>query len=181
MDRAQKRKLVESLQQDLADMVCVVVTHQSGLTVAEATQLRGQMRSAGARFRITKNRLARRALETTPFAPLSPLFTGPTAVAFSRDPVAAAKVAVGFANRNEKLRIIGGGLAGRLIDAAEVRELALLPPLEELRGRLVGLLAAPATRVARVLQAPASQVARVLAAYAEKAGEAETKSPGETG
>jgi large subunit ribosomal protein L10 len=171
VDRAQKHKLVESLQQDLADTVCVVVTHQSGLTVAEATQLRRQMRSAGARFRVTKNRLARRALGGTPFAPLSPLFTGPTAVAFSRDPVAAAKVAVDFANRNDKLTIVGGGLAGRLIDAAEVRELALLPSLDELRGKLIGLLAAPATRIARVLQAPAGQLARVLAAYAESQGE----------
>ncbi|MGH7031976.1 MAG: 50S ribosomal protein L10 [Stellaceae bacterium] len=167
MDRAQKHKLVESLQQDLGDTVCVVVTHQSGLTVAEATQLRRQMRSAGARFRVTKNRLARRALGATPFAALSSLFTGPTAIAFSRDPVAAAKVAVEYANRNDKLRIIGGGLAGQIMDAAGIRELALLPSLDELRGRLVGLLVAPATRVARVLQAPAGQIARVLAAHAE--------------
>jgi large subunit ribosomal protein L10 len=180
VDRAQKRKLVESLQQEFADTLCVVVTHQSGLTVAEATQLRRQMRSAGARFRVTKNRLARRALGETSFAPLSPLFTGPTAVAFSRDPVAAAKVAVEFANRNDKLRIVGGGFAGRLIDAAEVRALALLPPLDELRGRLVGLLAAPATRLARLLQAPAGQIARVLAAHAEQSGETEAESPGGT-
>ncbi|MGH7048603.1 MAG: 50S ribosomal protein L10 [Stellaceae bacterium] len=172
MDRAQKHKLVESLQQDLAETVCIVVTHQSGLTVAEATQLRRQIRSAGARFRVTKNRLARRALDGTRLAALSPLFTGPTAIAFSRDPVAAAKVAVEFANRNVKLRIVGGGLDGRLIDAGEVRELAQLPSLDELRGRLVGLLVAPATRLARVLQAPAGQLARVLAAYAE-ASEAE--------
>ena len=167
MDRVQKHKLVESLQQDLADTVCVVVTHQSGLTVAEATQLRRQMRSAGARFRVTKNRLARRALDGTSFAPLSPLFSGPTAIAFSRDPVAAAKVTVEFANRNRKLTIVGGGLAGRLIDAAGVRELALLPSLDELRGKLIGLLAAPAAQLARVLQAPAGQLARVLAAHAE--------------
>jgi len=172
VDRAQKHELVESLQQDLADTVCVVITHQTGLTVAEATQLRRQMRGAGARFRVTKNRLARRAVEETPFAGLSPLFTGPTAIAFSRDPVAAAKIAVEFANRNDKLRIVGGGLAGQVMDAAAVRELALLPSLDELRGKLVGLLAAPATRLARVLQAPAGQVARVLAAYAETSSEA---------
>ena len=124
MERAQKQKLVETLQQDLADTVCVVVTHQSGLTVAEATQLRRQMRAAGARFRVTKNRLAKRALDGTPFAALSPLFTGPTAIAFSRDPVAAAKVAVEYANRNDKLTIVGGGLAGQVIDAAGVKELA---------------------------------------------------------
>jgi large subunit ribosomal protein L10 len=171
VDRVQKQKLVETLQQDLADTVCVVVTHQSGLTVAEATQLRRQMRSAGARFRVTKNRLARRALGGTPFASLSPLFIGPTAIAFSRDPVAAAKVAVEYANRNDKLTIIGGGLAGQVIDAAGIKELALLPGLDELRGKLIGLLLAPATRLARVLQAPAGQLARVLAAHAESQGE----------
>lgn len=170
MDRAQKQKLVETLQQDLADTVCVVVTHQSGLTVAEATQLRRQMRSAGARYRVTKNRLARRALSGTSFEQLAALFTGPTAIAFSRDPVAAAKVTVEFANRNDKLTVVGGGLAGQMIDAAGVRELALLPSLDELRGRLVGLLVAPATRMARVLQAPAGQIARVLAAHAETQG-----------
>lgn len=172
MDRAQKQKLVDALQQDLAGMACVVLTHQSGLTVAEVTQLRRQVRSAGASFRVTKNRLALRALAGTPFEPLSPLFTGPTAIAFSRDPVAAAKVVVEYANRNDKLTIIGGGLGGRQIDAAEVRELASLPSLDELRGKLVGLLRAPATRLATVLQAPAGQVARVLAAYAERQGEA---------
>ena len=173
MERAQKQRLVETLQQDLADTACVVVTHQSGLTVAEATQLRRQMRAAGARFRVTKNRLAKRALDGTPFAGLTPLFAGPTAIAFSRDPVAAAKVAVEYANRNDKLTIIGGGLAGEVIDAAGVKELAALPSLDELRARLIGLLVAPATRVARVLQAPAGQVARVLAAYAEAAEPAE--------
>ena len=174
MDRAQKHKLVESLQQDLADTVCVVVTHQTGMTVAEATQLRRQMRGAGARFRVTKNRLARRALGATQFAALSELFTGPTAIAFSRDPVAAAKIAVEFANRNDKLRIIGGGLAGKVMDAAGIRELALLPSLDELRGKLLGLLVAPATQLARVVQAPAGQIARVLAAHAE----AEPAEPG---
>jgi len=171
VDRAQKQKLVESLQQDLAGTGCVVVTHQSGMTVAEATQLRQQVRAAGASFRVTKNRLARRALIRSPFEPLVPLFTGPTAIAFSRDPVAAAKVVVEYANRNEKLTIIGGGLVGEQIDASGIRELASLPSLDELRGKLIGLLQAPAAQLARVLQAPAGQVARVFAAYAEKQGE----------
>jgi large subunit ribosomal protein L10 len=147
------------------------VTHQTGLNVAEITQLRRQIRNAGASFRVTKNRLAKRALTGTPFEPLSPLFTGRTAIAFSRDPVATAKVVVEYANRNDKLTIIGGGLAEQPMDAAGVRELASLPSLDELRGRLVGLLQAPAARIARVLQAPAGQVARVLAAYADKDGE----------
>ena len=173
MERGQKQQLVETLQQDLAGTACVVVTHQSGMTVAEATQLRRQMRAAGARFRVTKNRLAKRALDGTPFAALSPLFTGPTAIAFSHDPVAAAKVAVEYANRNSKLIIIGGGLAEQVMDATGVKELASLPSLDQLRAKLIGLLVAPATRIVGVLQAPASQLARVLAAYAEAAGEAE--------
>ena len=119
------------------------------MTVAEATQLRRQMRAPGARFRVTKNRLAKRALDGTPFAGLAPLFTGPTAIAFSRDPVAAAKVAVEYANRNDKLTIVGGGLAGEVMDAAGVKELASLPSLDELRGKLIGLLLAPATRHCR--------------------------------
>ena len=171
MDRTQKQKLVENLQRDLVDTVCVVVTHQTGLSVAEVTQLRRQVRSAGAGFRVTKNRLAKRALVGTPFEPLSPLFTGPTAIAFSPDPVAAAKAVVEYANRNDKLIIIGGGLAGQQIDAAGVKELASLPSLDELRGRLIGLLQASAAKLATVLQTPAGQVARVFAAYAEKEGE----------
>jgi large subunit ribosomal protein L10 len=167
VDRTQKQKLVDTLQHDLGNTACVLVTHQSGLSVAEVTQLRRQIRGAGASFRVTKNRLARRALAGTPFEPLTSLFTGPTAIAFSRDPVAAAKVLVAFANRNDKLTIIGGGLAGQQIDAVGVRDLASLPSLDELRGKLIGLLVAPATRLAVVLQAPAGQLARVFAAHAE--------------
>jgi large subunit ribosomal protein L10 len=172
VDRIKKQQLVETLQRVLAETTCVVVAHQSGLSVAEATQLRRQVRSAGAGFRVTKNRLARRALVGTAFEQLSPLFTGPTAIAFSRDPVAAAKVVVEFANRNDKLTIVGGGLAGRQIDPAGVRELASLPSLDELRGKLVGLLQMPGTRLAIVLDATAGQIARVLAARAEHEGEA---------
>ena len=167
MDRTQKQKLVDTLQHDLGNTACVLVTHQSGLSVAEVTQLRRQIRGAGASFRVTKNRLARRALAGTPFEPLTSLFIGPTAIAFSRDPVAAAKVLVAFANRNDKLTIIGGGLAGQQIDAVGVRDLASLPSLDELRGKLIGLLVAPAMRLAVVLQAPAGQLARVCAAHAE--------------
>jgi large subunit ribosomal protein L10 len=169
VDRAQKQRLVESLRRDLEDVVCLVVTHQSGLDVAAATRLRRQVRGAGARFRVTKNRLARRALAGGPFEGLSPLFTGPTAIAFSQDPVAAAKVVVEFASRNTKLTIVGGGLAGLAMDAAGVRELADLPSLDQLRGKLIGLLTAPARRLAVVLQAPAGQLARVLAAHADSA------------
>jgi large subunit ribosomal protein L10 len=172
VDRIKKQQLVETLRRVLAETTCVVVAHQSGLSVAEATQLRRQVRSAGAGFRVTKNRLARRALVGTVFELLSPLFTGPTAIAFSRDPVAAAKVVVEFANRNDKLTIVGGGLAGRQMDPAGVRELASLPSLGELRGQLVGLLQTPGTRLAVALQATPGQIARVLAARAEHAGAA---------
>ncbi|MBV9826428.1 MAG: 50S ribosomal protein L10 [Alphaproteobacteria bacterium] len=173
MDRAQKQQLADSLHQEFADNVCVVVTHQSGMTVAEVTQLRRQMIGAGARFRVTKNRLAKRALEGTSFAGLAPLFSGPTAIAYSRDPVAAAKAAVEYANRNNKFTIIGGGLNGQLLDEAGVKALATLPSLDELRGKIIGLINAPATKIAGLLQAPGGQLARLLAAHAEKAGGSE--------
>ncbi|HEY5379390.1 MAG TPA: 50S ribosomal protein L10 [Pseudolabrys sp.] len=171
MDRSQKATLVSALNQALADTECIVVTHQTGLNVAEVTELRRQMRAAGAGFRVTKNRLARRALEGTKFEHLSPLFKGPTAIAYSRDPVAAAKVAVTFANKNDKLTIVGGALGARELDAQGVKALATMPSLDELRGKLLGLLQTPASRIVGVLQAPGAQLARVLAAYA-KADEA---------
>ena len=126
------------------------------------------MRDAGAVFRVTKNTLAKIALAETPYAPLEPLFTGPTAIAYSADPVAAPKAAVGFARRNEKLAIIGGALPGNLLTPEQVRALAELPSLDELRARLVGLLTTPAARLVGVLQAPGAQLARVLAAHAEQ-------------
>ena len=171
VDRSQKANLVTSLTKALADTDCIVVTHQRGLTVAEVTDLRRQMRAAGAGFRVTKNRLARRALEGTKFERLSPLFKGPTAIAYSRDPVAAAKVAVAFADKNDKLTIVGGGLGDQQLDAQGVKALATMPSLDELRARLLGMLQTPATRIAGILQAPGGQIARVLSAHA-KAGEA---------
>ena len=172
MERSQKEKLVETLHHALAETTCVVITHQTGLTVAEVTELRRQMRAAGASYKVTKNRLARRAIAGTKFEQIASLFTGPTAIAMSRDPVAAAKVAVEYANRNEKLRIVGGSLGDRQLDAAGVKSLATLPSLDQLRAKLVGLLQTPAGRIAAVLQAPGAQVARVLDAYAKKAGQA---------
>jgi large subunit ribosomal protein L10 len=170
VDRAKKQELTAILHRDLSETVCVVVTHQTGLSVAEVTQLRRQMRSAGASYRVTKNRLVLRALEGTPFAELAPLFTGPTAIAFSKDPVAAAKAAVEYANRNAKLTIVGGGLSGQPLDQAGIRALAVLPSLDELRGRIIGLLNAPATKLAMLLQTPGGQLARVIAAHAEAGG-----------
>ena len=171
MDRTQKEKLVASLNQALSSTTAIVVTRQSGLTVAEATRLRRRMREAGASFKVTKNRLARLALKGTPFEGLAPMFTGPTAIAWSQDPVAAAKAAVEFAKTNEKLVIVGGALGAKALDVAGVQALATMPSLDELRAKLLALLQTPATRIAGVLQAPAGQLARVLKARAEK-GEA---------
>jgi large subunit ribosomal protein L10 len=170
VDRSQKEKLIASLSKTFKDAELVVVTQQAGLTVSEVTDLRRQMRAAGAGFKVAKNRLTRRALEGTRFQYLSGMFKGPTAIAFSRDPVAAAKVAVEFANRNEKLSIVGGGLGERSLDVASVKALATLPSLSEMRAKLLGLIAAPATRLASVINAPASQLARVIGAHVKKAG-----------
>jgi large subunit ribosomal protein L10 len=165
VQRSQKAKLIDTLHQALSDTACVVVTHQSGMTVEEVTQLRRQMRAVGAGFRVTKNRLARRALTGTQFEQLSSLFKGPTAIAVSRDPVAAAKVAVDYAEKNEKLQIVGGSLGTRQLDAKGVKALASMPSLDQLRGKILGMLQTPATRIAGVLQAPAGQLARVFSAY----------------
>lgn len=171
MDRAQKAGMVDTLSGMFAGSGVVVVTHYSGLTVAEMTNLRTQMREVGANFKVTKNRLAKRALTDTEMAPMSDLFTGPTAIAFSEDPVAAPKVAVKFAKANEKLVILGGMMGTTLLDENGVKALAELPSLDELRAKLVGMISTPATRMAMVTAAPAGQLARVLNAYAQK-GEA---------
>ena len=168
MLRAKKVEIVDDLRDVFGQAGVVVVTHYKGLSVAEVTELRRGMRDAGARFRVTKNRLAKIALAETAFSPLAGLFTGPTAIAYSMDPVAAPKAAVGFAKRNEKLVIIGGALAGNLLSAEQVRALADLPSIDQLRARLVGLLTTPAARLVGVLQAPGGQLARVLAARAEQ-------------
>lgn len=171
MLRSQKEEKVAAFRKAFESANLVVVTHQVGLTVAEATSLRAQMHAAGAGFRVTKNRLARIALAGTRFEHLADLFTGPTAIAFSEDPVVAAKVTVGFAKANEKLTVIGGGLGERALDKAGVEALATLPSIDELRAKLVGMIQTPATRIAGILQAPGGQLARVLKAYSEK-GEA---------
>ncbi|WP_142850856.1 50S ribosomal protein L10 [Telmatospirillum sp. J64-1] len=171
MDRAQKKEWVGSLHQALEATSLVVVTHNQGLTVAEVTALRRKVRDAGASFKVTKNRLTRLALAGTNFEGIDDLFTGPTAIAYSQDPVAAAKVVVDFAKGNEKLVILGGSLGTQRMDVEGIKALATLPSLDELRAKLVGMIQTPATRIAGVLQAPGGQIARVLAAKAEK-GEA---------
>ncbi len=171
MNREQKQELITSLNATLAGQTFIAVTHHNGLTVAEMQVLRKQMRAAGAGFKVAKNRLARLALVGTKFENLSDLLKGPTGIAFSKDPVAAAKVCSKFAKDNSKLVILGGNLDGQKMDTAGVEILAKLPSLNELRARLVGMLQTPATRIAGVLVAPAAQLARVFAARA-KQGEA---------
>lgn len=169
MDRSEKQELVGTLNRTFQAAGLVVVTRQVGLTVAETTDLRRRMLDAGAGYKVTKNRLARLALAGTAYEPLSELFKGPTAICFSRDPVAAAKVAVAFAKGNDKLTIVGGALPGQVLDAAAVQALASLPSIDELRAKLIGVLQAPAAKLAAVTQAPAAQLARVFQAYADQA------------
>jgi len=169
MDREQKREFVAGLARVFAETSMVVVTRNQGLTVAEATDLRRRMRAAGATYRVAKNRLATRALEGTKFAGLQSLLKGPTALAWATDPVAVAKAAVDYSKANDKLVVVGGALGERALDANGVRALAELPPLDQLRASLVGLIAAPATKVAGTVQASAGQLARVFGAYAAKA------------
>jgi|TARA_B100001964_G_scaffold159615_1_gene175259 large subunit ribosomal protein L10 len=167
VDRTEKEEVVASLKQTFEDSEIVVVTHYSGLTVADMTDLRGRMREAGASFKVAKNRLTRLALQGTKFEDLSDLMSGPTALAYSTDPVAAAKIAVNYSKDNEKLVILGGVFNGQSLDVDGVNTLAKLPSLDELRGKLVGMIQTPATRIAGVLQAPAGQVARVIGAYGQ--------------
>ncbi len=168
MDRTEKREFVSTLAAVFADTSMVVVTRNNGLTVAEVTVLRQRMRAAGATYKVAKNRLAHLALEGTRFDGIAPLLKGPTALAWAQDPVAVAKVAVEFAKTNEKLVLVGGALGTQTLDADGVRALAELPSLDALRSKLLGLIQAPATRIASVVAAPAAQLARVLGAYARK-------------
>lgn len=168
MDRAQKKAWIEGANGNFADADILIVAHYKGLTVAEVTDLRIRVRQAGAGFRVTKNTLARRALEGTRFGALAGLFKGPTAVAYSKDPVAAAKALSEFAKTNEKLVLVGAGFGEKTLSVKEIQALAKLPSLDELRAKIIALLQTPATRIAGVLQAPAGQVARVTGAYAAK-------------
>jgi large subunit ribosomal protein L10 len=166
--RARKSEVIDGLRDVFSDAGVVVVAHYKGLSVAEVSELRRGMREAGAAFRVTKNTLAKIALANTPYAILERLFSGPTAIAWSVDPVAAPKAAVGFAKRNDKLMIVGGALAGTLLTSEQVRALAELPSIDQLRAGLAGLLRLPAARLIGTLRGPGAQVARVLAARAEQ-------------
>ena len=165
MDRNQKAELVASLNGVFSSAGVVVVTHYTGLNVAEMTDLRAKMLEAGGSFKVSKNLMAKLALEGTTAAPISELFSGPTAIGWSDDPVAAPRIIANFAKDNEKLVILGGVMGDTVLDATGVKALAELPSLDELRGKLVGMISTPATRIAAITAAPAGQLARVFGAY----------------
>jgi len=171
LDRAEKGELVATLGELFKATKVVVVAHYSGLTVAQMQTLRRQMKQAGASVKVAKNRLAKIALQGSEVASIAPLLKGPTLIAYSGDPVAAPKVAVDFAKAHEQFVILGGAMDKTALDPNGVKALAALPSLDELRGKIVGLIAAPATKIAQLMNAPAAKVARVVAAYAAKSGE----------
>ena len=162
MNRNQKTDLVKTLRNTFEDAASVVVVHCIGLTVAESTDLRNKMRNENCSFKVTKNKITRLALRDTKYQHMDDMFSGPTAIGSSKDPVMAAKVLVNFANENEKLVIIGGGLEDKSLSKDDVVALAKLPSLTDLRGKLVGLLQAPASKIARLTKEPASKVLRTI-------------------
>ena len=168
MEKAKKLEVVEELKSVFAGAGSVVVAHYSGMTVAQMGDLRSRMRAAGASFKVAKNRLAVRALEGTAIEGISPLFKGPTGIAYSTDPVAASKVVAAYAKDNDKFIILGGSVGATTLDVNGVKALASLPSLDALRGKLLGLILAPATKIAGIVQAPAGQLARVIGAYSNK-------------
>jgi large subunit ribosomal protein L10 len=168
VERAEKKELVATLNGVFTSTTVIVVAHNKGLTVNQVNDLRNKMAKAGATIRVAKNRLAKIALEGTDANGISNLFVGPTMVAYGVDPVAAPKVAADFAKINDKFVVLGGALGKTILDPAGVKALAELPSLDQLRGRLIGLIQAPATKIAGVLAAPAGQLARVFNAYATK-------------
>lgn len=171
MERAEKREMVAALHDDFAKTGVIVVAHYAGLTVSDMTRLRRDMRSAGGKVKVAKNRLVKLALEGTEAKGIADLLKGPTCLAYSQDPVAAPKIAVKFAKANEKFVILGGAMGATVLNPEGVNSLASLPSLDELRGKLIGLVQAPAGKIARLMNAPGAQLARVFAAYG-KTGEA---------
>ncbi|MFC7050194.1 50S ribosomal protein L10 [Emcibacter nanhaiensis] len=165
MDRAQKKESVAFLKDVFSSSATVVVVRNNGLSVAEMTDLRNQMREAGASLKVAKNRLARLALEGSELESIGEFLVGPTALGYSEDPVAPAKILVKFAKDHDDLEVLGGAMGATSLDVNGVKALADLPSLDELRGKIVGLLQAPAGKLASVTQAPAGQLARVFGAY----------------
>ncbi len=169
VNKLDKEQVVKQLKEEVfTSSGIVIVSHNKGLTVAAAKKLRNEFRRASCKYKVTKNSLTRIAAKGTSFEALNDVLTGPTSLAFASDPVTVSKLLVNFTKENEKLQIVGGVMDGKFIDAKSIQKLATLPSLDELRGKIVGLLQAPATKLAVVIQAPAVQIARVLKAYSEK-------------
>ena len=168
MNREEKAELIKRLNSTFNNAGVVVVTHQSGLTVDESTDLRVKMREVGAKYQVAKNRIVKLALKDTKYENIIDLFSGPTAIAVSEDPVSAPKIIFKFAKENDKLSIVGAGLDGKTLSVDEVKQLALLPSLDELRGKLVGLIKSPSQKLASVAIAPANKLVNVLNAKANK-------------
>lgn len=169
MDRSQKAESVASLNAVFAQAGVVVVTRNLGLTVAQSTDLRTKIREAGATYKVAKNRLAKLAIQDTDYVGIGDLLTGPTALASSEDPVAAAKAVVEFAKTNDKIEIVGGSMGTQVLTPEGVKALASMPSLDQLRSTLIGLVQAPATKIAQLSTAPAAKLARVFGAYAKEA------------
>ena len=165
MDRGEKKQCVAALNEVFKTTSVVVVAQYTGLNVTQMQALRKQMRAAGAKVQVAKNRLVKIAAQDTDVASISGLMRGPTLIAYSADPVAAPKAAVAFARENEKLVILGGAMGATALNPEAVRSLATLPSLDELRGKIVGLIQAPATKLAQLTTAPAAKLARVIAVY----------------
>lgn len=168
MDRSQKADSVAQLNAVFQEVGVVVVTRNLGLSVAQTTALRGKIRDAGATYKVAKNRLAKLAIVDTDYAGIDDFLTGPTAIATSVDPVAAAKAVVEFAKTTDKIEIVGGAMGSQVLTPEGIQALATMPSLDELRAKLIGLVQAPATKIAQLSTAPAAKLARVFAAYAEK-------------
>ena len=168
MDRSQKAESVASLNAVFNEVGVVVVTRNLGMSVAQSTALRGKIREAGATYKVAKNRLAKLAIKDTNYAGIDEMFTGPTAIATSVDPVAAAKAVVDFAKTTDKIEIVGGSMGAQVLNAEGIKALASMPSLDELRAKLIGLVQAPATKIAQLSTAPAAKLARVFGAYAAK-------------
>ena len=168
MDRAAKSELVTTLHSVFKDTGVVVVAHYAGLTVAQMTNFRQQVKTAGGKVKVAKNRIAKIALKDTDYTGISDLLKGPTVLAYSKDPITAAKIAVSFAKTNDKLVILGGSMGKNVLDAKGVKALAELPSLDELRAKICGLLNAPATKIVRTIAEPGAKLARVIQAKASK-------------
>jgi len=168
VDRAQKEAVVEELGQIFASSGVVVVAHYAGLTVAEMQVLRARMRDAGGAVRVAKNKLAKIALEGKPCASIGNLLTGMTVLAYSEDPVAAAKVIDAYAKDNKKLEILGGAMGNAALTPEGVKAVAQMPSREELIAQVVACIGAPASNLAGAIGAPAQNIAGILKTLEER-------------